>query len=248
MFFQDDRLWIQYGGQYSAAGQHGSCPDRYHGKAYINSAEWDITALGACQAGGHCPVSPTFTDEQFEVPQGCASVAVTTTTMRGRGVVTNEAPSAGNGWRGSLRISDPAGGANVYDVRVSLTCAGGATGTPLTPVRLSCTHTFGTDSCHMGRIEVFNPGARHLGFSGIGTWGTVWCDCLVVFGRSLVALWSLNFTPCRSPSLTFVGAAGIGSGKATRWPQLSASSWAIWVDLRASPGNIMNIWHPNTVD
>jgi len=28
--FQDDRLWIQYGGQYSAAGTHGSCPDRYN--------------------------------------------------------------------------------------------------------------------------------------------------------------------------------------------------------------------------
>jgi hypothetical protein len=173
IFFQDDRLWIQYGGQYSAAGTHGDCPDRYRGRAYIGSAQWDITALADCTPGGHCPVSPTFTDEQFEVPQGCTQMTATATTMRGRGQVTTEAPAAGNGWRGALHISDPDGGAAVYDVRVRLQCLGGDTGTPQTPVRLTCTHNFGTSSCHMGRIEVFNPNARHVGTSGAGTWGTV---------------------------------------------------------------------------
>ena len=60
--FQDDRLWIQYGGQYSAAGTHYSCPDRYRGKAYIGNQQWDISGMNACQAGQNCPVSSTFTD------------------------------------------------------------------------------------------------------------------------------------------------------------------------------------------
>ena len=179
VFFQDDRLWIAYGGAYSAAGTHSSCPDRYQGRAYVNNAEWDITALGNCEAGSSCPVSPTFTDEQFEVPMGCSSVTVNAVKMRGRGEVTTEAPSAGNGWRGGLHIADwdetacnacggqcAAGcqgfddsmtafaGAAVYDVRVTLTCNGIARSAPQVPVRLSCAHNFGTDSCHMGRVEV----------------------------------------------------------------------------------------------
>ena len=100
IMFQDDRLWIQYGGQYSAAGTHGDCPSRYHNKAYVNNDIWDITALGDCVPGSHCPVSPTYTDEQFEVPMGCSEVTATATTLRGRGEVTTEAPSAGNAWRG----------------------------------------------------------------------------------------------------------------------------------------------------
>ena len=51
----------------SAAGTHGDCPDRYRNRAYVNNDLWDIHALGDCKAGTHCPVSPTFTDEQFEV-------------------------------------------------------------------------------------------------------------------------------------------------------------------------------------
>ena len=66
------------------------------------------------------------------------------------------------------------GAADVYDVRVTLTCVGGGGNSmPQVPVRLSCTHNYGTDSCHMGRIEVFNPSARHLMTTGTGTWGTV---------------------------------------------------------------------------
>jgi hypothetical protein len=174
VYFQDDRFWVQYGGQYSAAGAHGDCPDRYKGRAYINSQEWDISALGDCEPGGHCPVSPTFTDEQFEVPMGCDAVTMTAQTMRGRGEVTTEAPSAGNAWRGGLHIADHDGGSAVYDVRVTLTCPGGASSEANgRNVRLSCTHNYGTSSCHMGRIEVFNPSALHVGSSGAGTWGTV---------------------------------------------------------------------------
>jgi hypothetical protein len=107
-YFQDDRLWIQYGGVYSAAGA-SNCPDRYKGRAYINNAEWDITALGKCSSDGpnkSCPVSPTFTDEQFEVPMGCSSVTVSAQKVRGRGTVTAEDPSAGNGWRGAVHFAD----------------------------------------------------------------------------------------------------------------------------------------------
>jgi hypothetical protein len=198
IYFQDDRLWIAYGGAYGAAGTHDSCPDRYQGKAYVNNAQWDITALGDCAAGSNCPVSPTFTDEQFEVPMGCSSVTVNAVKMRGRGEVTTEAPSAGNGWRGAIHIADwdesacdacggqcaagcqgfddsmtQFGGAAVYDVRVTLTCNGFAQSAPQVPVRLSCAHNFGTDSCHMGRVEVFNPNALHVGSQTRGTWGSV---------------------------------------------------------------------------
>ena len=173
IMFQDDRLWIQYGGQYSAAGTHGDCPDRYHNKAYINNDVWDITALGDCVPGSHCPVSPTYTDEQFEVPMGCSQVTATATTMRGRGEVTTEAPSAGNAWRGTLHIEDRQGSSDVYDVRVQLTCVGRESSAPVVPVRLSCTHNYGTSSCHMGRIEVWAPAARHVNSNQVGTWGTV---------------------------------------------------------------------------
>ena len=36
IFYQDNRLWIQYGGMYAAAGAHGGCPEEYRGKAYVN--------------------------------------------------------------------------------------------------------------------------------------------------------------------------------------------------------------------
>jgi hypothetical protein len=173
IFFQDDRLWIQYGGQYSAAGTHPSCPDRYRGKAYVGNQIWDITALGDCTAGQNCPVSPTFTDEQFDVPMGCQSMQVQALKTRGRGDVTTETPSAGNGFRGAIHIHDTPGAADVYDIRVTLTCVGGSASVPQVPVRLSCTHNYGTDACHMGRIEVFNPTAQHLETTGRGTWGTV---------------------------------------------------------------------------
>ena len=106
----------------------------------------------------HCPVSPTFTDAQFEVPMGCQEVRVDAQTMRGRGVVTTNAPTQGNSMIGSLHIEDTAGGPAVYDVRVSLTCIGGESSTPHHPVRLSCVHNSGAggETCHMGRIEVWS--------------------------------------------------------------------------------------------
>ena len=49
--FQDDRLWIQYGGQYSATGVHPDCPERYRGRVYVNNEQWDVRALGDCSSG-----------------------------------------------------------------------------------------------------------------------------------------------------------------------------------------------------
>ena len=44
---------------------------------------------------------------------------------------------------------------------------------PQTAVRLSCAHNIGTSSCHMGRIEVFNRNAMHVGSAQRGAWGSV---------------------------------------------------------------------------
>ena len=74
LFFQDDRMWLQYGGNWAAAGAHGACPEDYQGKAYINDEVWDISEMGGCHAGSTCPVSPTFTDERFMVPMGCSAI------------------------------------------------------------------------------------------------------------------------------------------------------------------------------
>ena len=124
-------------------------------------------------------------------------MTMTAQKMRGRGTVTTETPSAGNGWRGALHIADwdesacnscggncaagcqgfddsmsQFGGAAVYDVQVRLSCASGGGSSPQVPVRLSCVHNYGTGSCHMGRIEVYNRNALHVNSPGQGTWGT----------------------------------------------------------------------------
>jgi hypothetical protein len=152
------------------------------GKAYIGNQQWDISGMSACQAGQNCAVSSTFTDSQFEVPMGCQQITMDVVKTRGRGTVTYVAPAAGNAWRGTVTIEDDTpgqhgadgfGGADVYDVRVTLTCVGGERSAPQVPVRLSCTHNHGTDSCHMGRMEVFNPQAVHENNAQRGTWGTV---------------------------------------------------------------------------
>ena len=81
LFFQDDRespryrwhlgcillkmpaislptgLWLSYGGQWSAPGASPDCPDRYKGKAYVNSQEWDISGMAGCQQGVQCKSS-----------------------------------------------------------------------------------------------------------------------------------------------------------------------------------------------
>ena len=199
---QDDRLWIAYGGQYSAAGTHGSCPERYQGRAYVNQQEWDISDLGQCQQGVGCPVSRTYTDQQFEVPMGCASINMQATKNGGRGTITSFPPTRASGYRGELEISDDGfGGADVFDVTVTLTCqnvgiqsgiSGGSTAA--SNVRLSCAHASqmaandnsvvdesqqvwynagAAQPCRMGRVEVYNPTARHADHRGQGTWGTV---------------------------------------------------------------------------
>lgn len=107
LFFQDDRLWFQYSGQWSAVGAHGSCPDRYQGTAYVANQPWDITSMGQCHSGAECPVSATFTDRQFEVPMGCASIGMQVVVNAGRGTTPQQViPSQGNNWRGEVIISD----------------------------------------------------------------------------------------------------------------------------------------------
>ena len=127
------------------------------------------------------PVSRTFTDPQFLTPMGCQNILMTAQKNSGRGVVTTFAPTIGSGYRGELEISDEGfGNADVYDVTVTLECQGAAgphgngnQATPIRPVRLSCTHNTQTDSCHMGRLEVYNPRALHADGIHEGTWGTV---------------------------------------------------------------------------
>ena len=50
----------------------------------------------------------------------------------------------------------------VYDITVTLSCAGSAE--PPT-ARLACSHNVGTGSCHQGRIEVLHPSS--------GVWGSI---------------------------------------------------------------------------
>ena len=195
LYFQDDRLWFADGGQWNAAGEHGACPARYHGKAYINEVEWDISSLGACAQGVACPVSKTFTDYQFTVPQGCSSVSMTATLNAGRGQINSFPPSRANYFRGEIEVSDDGfGGPDVYDITVSLTCENQAPAQDVTAgstavqnARLSCVHQSQRTadptatqsgpnsgaSCRMGRVEVYNRMAQHADGVGQGTWGTV---------------------------------------------------------------------------
>ena len=178
LFFQDDRLWFQYNGQWSAAGAHGSCPDRFRGQAYVNNQPWDISDMAHCHSGVECPVSKTFTDRQFEVPMGCANIDMQVTVNSGRGTQPQTiAPSQGNSFRGEVILNDDGfSGADVYDITVTLNCQGTA---PNQYARLSCTHATGTEACHMGRMEVFNPSASHGDHetTGVGAWGTVCGKC-----------------------------------------------------------------------
>lgn len=162
IFYQDDRLWISYGGMYSAAGAHGSCPEEYQGMAYVDDQPWDISALSECRSGSTCQVSTSYTSPTFAVPTGCAAVHSQVVKNDGRGFAMTGTggygstvdPTPGNGWRGELELFDDPAGADVYDVTVTLTCAG--TADPPT-VRLGCAHNVGTGSCHQGRIEVLHP-------------------------------------------------------------------------------------------
>ena len=177
LFFQDDRLWLQYGGFWGAAGNGnaaigGVCPADYIGTAYINDEPWDISSLASCASGSTCPVSTTFTDEHFMVPAGCQSVDVAVTKNSVRGTLTTQPPTASNGWRGEIAMADPFTGAVVFDFTVTLSCVGTA---PVTPVRLNCVHNNGEGDapCKMGRIEVWNPHVRRDGAPQGGAWGTM---------------------------------------------------------------------------
>lgn len=185
LFFQDDRLWMQYGGNWAAAGQGSDCGQAdtmgqagadsrghqdYAGKAYINDEVWDISALAACQAGSTCPVSDTFTDSRFAVPMGCGRVAVTVQKNSVRGQLTVTEPNAANGWRGEVMMEDPYVDRAIFDFDVRLECIGTRASRG---VRLSCLHSVGQSECKMGRIEAFNPRIARPGSPAVGAWGTV---------------------------------------------------------------------------
>jgi hypothetical protein len=119
LFFQDDRLWLAHGGQWNPPGHHGSCPERMRGRAYVNNQEWDISALGDCEQGVSCPVSKTFTDEMFMVPQGCATIAMDAILNAGRGHIQSFQPTRASSFRGEIEIDDSGfGAADVYDITV----------------------------------------------------------------------------------------------------------------------------------
>lgn len=56
LYYQDDRIWLQYGGNWGAPGNADLCPPDYVGKAYVAQQEWDISSLQACVPGSTCPV------------------------------------------------------------------------------------------------------------------------------------------------------------------------------------------------
>ena len=76
------------------------CPEAYQGTAFVGDEPWDISSLQSCAPGSTCPVSSTFTDEHFMIPQGCQSVSVNLIQNSVRGQLTSQPPTAANGWRG----------------------------------------------------------------------------------------------------------------------------------------------------
>jgi len=172
-------LRTEYGGNWAAAGTARAdesaggtaCGEEYNGVAFINDQPWDISGLGACQPGSTCPVSPTFTDLNFDVPMGCQSVQVQAVKNSGSGTATVQQPTRANGWRGELLLADHYAGETVMDVTVSASCVGTAS---TSQARLSCVHSAGSDVCKMGRIEVFNNHITRPGSPAAGAWGTVW--------------------------------------------------------------------------
>jgi hypothetical protein len=132
---------------------------------------WDISSLGACHAGSTCPVSSTFTDPEFDLPMGCASIQVSAVLNQpNTGTVEVQPPTRANGWRGEVVLAYPNSGETVQDITVTATCVGNAA---TQQARLSCVHSTGSDSCKMGRIEVFNNRITRPGTPAAGAWGTV---------------------------------------------------------------------------
>ena len=60
--------------------------------------------MGACEQGVGCPVSKTYTDYQFEVPEGCSSVAMTAQKNAGRPLRKSDAGSAQLAAPGARRV------------------------------------------------------------------------------------------------------------------------------------------------
>lgn len=139
-------------------------------------------------------------------------------------------------------------------MRVTLTCVGGGGASmPQVPVRLACTHNYGTDSCHMGRIEVFNPTAVHEMTTGSGTWGTVcghwlWdnnassqaiCPGLVLHGYVLTdCVWLQNFAQMACRHLGYNDGEIYTFGHTSQLPSLP-----IVAGFRTCQGTELNIFH-----
>ena len=86
------------------------------------------------------------------------------------GTVEVQPPTRANGWRGEVVLAYPNSGEAVQDITVTATCVGNAA---TQQARLSCVHSTGSDSCKMGRIEVFNNRITRPGTPAAGAWGTV---------------------------------------------------------------------------
>ena len=121
IYFQDSRIWFQYGGQYSATGTHGDCPQGTSGVAVVDGTPIDISALSACTTGTSCPpvqIAPA----NFAMPTGCQEMQTTVEKTADAVQVYNSArpdlitnrgdvtvpvhPSGTNGWRGEVEITD----------------------------------------------------------------------------------------------------------------------------------------------
>ena len=122
-------MWIQYGGQWGAAGQ--GCGD-LAGKALVSvnggaEQEWDISALAQCSSGASCPPVTLDLGAAFVVPE-CAMPITTVEKTAGRGAINVPThPSAGNGYRGEVEFDDNSyDGRDVYAANVLVSCGPGA--------------------------------------------------------------------------------------------------------------------------
>ena len=127
LYFQDSRIWLQYGGVWGAAGT--GC-GAMNGKAIVSvngkhATTWDISALAHCQSGHSCPpVSLDLAAQGFKAPE-CASVVTTVKKTAGRGAITVPVqPSAGNSFRGEIEFNDNNfDGRQVYEAQIKVSCA-----------------------------------------------------------------------------------------------------------------------------
>ena len=146
---------MQYGGMWSAAGVSGCGDAANQGKAFITVGSgteqaWDISALSLCHSGSSCPpVTHTFTDGSFMVPQ-CDNPTTTITKTLGRGTISSPVdPSMATGFRGEVEFSDDTfDGSDLYEATVEVSCGGAAVSSDAAAVRLACANTIGTNTCH----------------------------------------------------------------------------------------------------